>query len=135
MYIYVITFIMLIVLSYTDCKTQRIPNTVTFPCMLIGLTMRGFPSLITILFVVMLFLFGAVNILPMGDVKMYMAVGFLLSGGAGFLVLLVSQCILIVYSIIKKGSVYIWQDRVTSYPLAPFVFVSYVILIIAKFML
>ena len=130
--LYLITAVMLVMLSYTDYKTQKIPNAITFPCMLIGFTLHGFPSFTTWIFLVVVFALGAINLLPMGDVKMYMATGFLLSGQAGFIILLFSQLLLILFHMIKRKSVLVWKDKITSYPLAPFVLIAYSLLLITK---
>lgn len=68
-------------LAYTDWRTRRIPNIVTFPLMLIGILWGVYSgawreSLLGLLgtFVVLLPL-GAINGLGFGDVKLLMAIG------------------------------------------------------------
>lgn len=129
----ILTLIMLGILSYTDFTTQKIPNKITFPFFVIGLMMSGFPNMIGIALIVILFLMGTYYILPMGDVKMFMALCFMVGGIVSLYTLALSQFLLIAFHFAKKGKAGIYEIKTKSYPLAPFVMVSYIVIIGLRF--
>jgi len=70
-------FIVLMLASVWDIRQRRIPNAVTFPAILLGLTLTGIFKLgsmpLTIAVLVLLFFFGTLNLMGQGDVKLIMA--------------------------------------------------------------
>jgi hypothetical protein len=73
---------------------------------------------------------GALNLLPMGDVKMYMALCFLCGYKISVFVLLLSQLLLIVFHFVKRGKNGVNEIKTVSYPLAPFVLIAYIVIVI-----
>lgn len=61
-----------------DAKYRRVPNYITFPAMVIGLLLAGFPftkeSYIRLFALLIIFLLGQTRLMGMGDLKMIMAV-------------------------------------------------------------
>ena len=64
-----------------DAKYRRVPNYITFPAMVIGLLLAGFPftkeSYIRLFALLIIFLLGQNRLMGMGDLKMIMAVAAL----------------------------------------------------------
>lgn len=129
---YILTFIMLVFLSITDYKYKKIPNKITFPCMLLGLSLNGIPGFWSWFFIGVLLLFGALYLMPMGDIKMYMALCFFLSPYSVLFVLLFSQILLITFHFFKKRKNALKEIKTTSYPLAPFVLMAFVVILILQ---
>ena len=68
----------LILASIWDIRTHRIPNAVTIPAILIGLVLTAIFRLdtmpLTVIALVLLFFFGALNLMGQGDIKLIMAI-------------------------------------------------------------
>lgn len=73
-----LTMITLICAAYSDVKSRRIPNNLTFPVMGIGLLLAGFPfraeAYIRIAGWLVLYMVGRARLMGMGDLKLCMAV-------------------------------------------------------------
>ena len=72
-----ITIIILIISGISDIKYYKIPNFITFPGMIIGLLLSGFPvkteGWVALGLLVLLFFVGMFRIMGMGDLKLIMA--------------------------------------------------------------
>lgn len=67
--------------AYTDCRWRRVPNYLTFPAMAAGLICSfctGWEiGVARVVLVLILFGFGALNLVGLGDLKLLMAIGAL----------------------------------------------------------
>jgi prepilin peptidase CpaA len=94
-----VTLLLLGLATYTDLRWRRIPNTLTFPALAIGLLMHSFESRAGLVFSVsgalvapaMLFLAHRGKGLGMGDIKMAAAIGGLLCLPLGTVAILLSM--------------------------------------------
>lgn len=124
---------MLVLLAISDYKYKIIPNKITFPCMIIGLCINGIPNIWSIIIVVILMLMGGFYILPMGDVKMYMALCFFVSPYTFLLVFLFSQILIIAFHFTKRKKEALKEVKTSTYPLAPFVLMGYIVVLLLQF--
>lgn len=69
---------MLLVSCYTDVKYRKVFNKITFPCMVLGLMLAGFPTTIEsyarIGWLFVFFILGSTGLMGMGDLKLSMAI-------------------------------------------------------------
>lgn len=72
------SFLVLLIATITDCKTQKIPNWLTIPSLLLGgaITHYYYPSNLKILGIAMivLFIMGCIGISGWGDIKCVMTI-------------------------------------------------------------
>lgn len=91
-------YILLLVASYTDKTTGRIPNILTFPSMAVGIALNIItpltPWLNIIIFLALCYLLSFLPGLGMGDIKMIMAAG-LLAGPAPAFFAMAGACFII----------------------------------------
>lgn len=150
----IFTYILLGLASYYDLKIRRIPNKLTFFCMILGLMFSKFPyteeSHIRVIGCIVLFLLGSFRLMGLGDIKLCMAV-MCLRGiqetvwmMAGGIVLLFLYCIWKEPKGIKssfEGIYQFFRYRIPiqirsqeTYPFAVFLGIAYTVLSICEVM-
>lgn len=104
-----ITIIMLIIATVIDRKTRKIPNWLTFPCIIGGTVISFFSSvncgITAIISLIVLFILGMTGFLGIGDLKLIMAVTALQGPIAGFISLVIAACLLVYTHVIKQKNV------------------------------
>ena len=76
--LYLFPLLAIIPAAVIDIKSKRIPNIITFPAMIIGITLTSIFNTQhlaqCVIMMVALFLFGATGLMGLGDIKLLMAV-------------------------------------------------------------
>lgn len=101
-----ITLCILIIASCTDVQTQKVPNIVTFPAMVVGLIFSLYPNpfetVIRIGWIVVLLVIGSMRIMGMGDLKLCMAVMTLRGAQEASIMLFTGSILLLIYCLVTE---------------------------------
>lgn len=137
--------IVLSVAATTDLLSLKVPNKLTFPAMLIGLLLCGFPfskeSYIRLLWCVLFFFIGYFRIMGMGDLKLCMAVLCIRGIDETWKMMLFGACTMFIYCMFAEPeqtklyvrsffrsflchTKFIWRSD-TVYPFALFLALGY----------
>lgn len=96
-----ITLAVLAVSAVTDVLYLKVPNGITFPAILAGLTLSGFPvtrgSWARMLWLLLFFMVGSLRIMGMGDLKLCMAVLSLRGADEAWKMMLAGSALLFAY--------------------------------------
>lgn len=100
------SFVALAVAAYFDIKSFRIPNKLTFPVMTVGLILSVFLSPAETLrraaAIILLFFFGMLHLMGMGDLKLCMAITAL-RGWQEMLYMILGACVsMLLYCVLKN---------------------------------
>ena len=149
---FIITIIILIISAYTDLRYRKVLNIITFPSIVLGLVLFKFPftgeSLYRLLWMMIFFALGYFRMMGLGDLKLIMAVTALRGIEESSGMLLAGISLLLMYCFLKdrKNTVSMLKDTYSTifyhtpvikrsnkeYPLAAFLFLGYIITILAR---
>lgn len=129
--------------AFFDLKTKRVPNSLTFPAILLGVALtwlEGWKNgLVLLLVLLLLFLFGMLKLTGMGDLKLLMAIAALADPFAMICCALFGSLIFLFWRLFKDGreaGIKIrdqfrrllcgcgWNREGEQYPFAPFLFLG-----------
>jgi len=103
-YVFLLLFFVIILLSLYDLKYRRVPNWISLPLMLVGLIMAGFPGN-PILWIGSVFIFQAwrLGVIGGGDAKLWIGLLWCLFSFAGEGILAVMSVSLVITGLAQLG--------------------------------
>lgn len=111
----------LIFSTITDLKYRKVYNFITFPSMLLGLILAGFPfageSYYRLLWMVVLLIIGTFRVMGMGDLKLCMAIVALRGAEEAAGMVLVGILLLLTFSFITNKAATLRMLKDTYYTL------------------